>query len=100
MPSTRVYFLRTCVLSGYTFLPIFPVCVLSGMLFNLKVSVSRRTMIKMIIVLYVLIYLLYFSNLPASLSLSWLFCQPCLFSCFLARIHFCCFMTSEIKLYI
>ena len=35
---TAMYFLRTCVLSGYTFLTIFLVCVLSGMLFNLKVS--------------------------------------------------------------
>ena len=30
--------LRACVLSGYTFLPIFLVCVLSGVLFNLLVS--------------------------------------------------------------
>ena len=38
VPPARVYFLRTCVLSGYTFLPIFLVCVLSRMLFNLIVS--------------------------------------------------------------
>ena len=38
VPPVKVYLLRTCVLSGYTFLPIFLVGVLSGMLFNLIVS--------------------------------------------------------------
>ena len=38
VPPIMVYFLRTCVLSGYSFLPIFLICVLSGMLFNLIVS--------------------------------------------------------------
>ena len=38
MPPVSVYFLRTCVLSGYTFLPIFLVCVHSGMISNLIVS--------------------------------------------------------------
>ena len=37
VPPARVYFLRTCVLSGYTFLPIL-LCVLSGILSNLIVS--------------------------------------------------------------
>ena len=38
VPPLRVYFLSTCGLSGYTFLPIFLICVFSGMLFNLIVS--------------------------------------------------------------
>ena len=38
MPPVRMYILRAYVLSGYTFLPIFLRCVLSGMLFDLIVS--------------------------------------------------------------
>ena len=37
VPPVRLYFLRPYVLSGYTFLPIFLVCVFSGMRFNLIV---------------------------------------------------------------
>ena len=34
VPPVRVYFLKTCVLPGDTFLSIFLVCVLSGMRFS------------------------------------------------------------------